>query len=356
MKQNLNRPRVAWLLGATLMAGPALAMDTPPPPTPPTVPDLQPLHARIAAEVEHVSEMARHAQEAARRTIALAQAGTEHLEVDVDLPEPPEPPFLPRLETQIATMTGDLLGGEAGGAEPLLVATALGPEKRDQIHEDLKVMRRILEKAAERAGAGPGADRAMGIMVWTASGRSAPRTLYLEGFGAVFLLNVKYPLVAPPAGTPGKEEADQPDNSVWEETRRELYERNEGGYSTGVDPFTAARYGLVSGSKERGVPFSAAKVEALKAALIEAAQNAANIRNLGADERVVIVAQGPATPSVKNVEVNKRYGTERVRISATGGGPQTTLVMRFKKADAEALATGKLNADEFTKKVEIAAY
>jgi hypothetical protein len=362
MKQNSHRSGSAWLLSTVLITSTSLAAEHSQPPPPPPAPDAAVLHEQVAAEVaQHATGIARHAQEIGHQAIVMAHARSAGVDVDIDLPEapePPEPPDLSHLETRLATIVGDPFGGEGGASAPLLVATGLDGEQRSQLTEDLKVMQRLLEKAADRAGAGGGADTAMGIAVWNSYsfGRPAPRTLYLDGYGAVFMLNVKYPLVAPPTKEPAKEDADKPDNSAWEETRRELYGHRDERRSPGMDPLLAARYGLGTTTKERGAQFSAAKVEALKKFLIEAAKNASNIRKLEADEQIVIVAQGPATPMLKNVEVNRRDAQERVVVTARGGGPQTTLMMRFKKADAEAFANGKLSTDEFSRKVEIAAY
>ncbi len=360
MKQNSHCSGSAWRLSAALLTSASLAAEPSQPPPPPPALDAAVLHEQVAAEVaQHATGIARHAQEVAHQAIVMAHARPADVDVDINLqepPEPPEPPDLSHFETRLATIVGDPFGGEGGASAPLLVANGLDGEQRGQLTEDLKVMHRLLEKAAARAGAGGGAETAMGIAVWNSFGRPAPRMLYLDGYGAVFLLNVKYPLVAPPTKEPAKEDADKLDNSAWEETRRELYGHRDERRSTGMDPFLAARYSLGTTTKEPGAQFSAAKVEALKKSLIEAAKNASNIRNLGADEQIVIVAQGPATPVLKNVEVSRRNAQDRVVVTARGGGPQTTLTMRFKKADAEAFAKGELSAEEFSKRAEIATY
>jgi hypothetical protein len=248
----------------------------------------------------------------------------------------------------------DPFGSGALGA-PVVVAAELNEDQRDRLTEDLKVMQRLLDKAAERAGAGGSAETALGITVLTSMGRPSPRTLYLQGFGAVFMLHVRFPLVAPPKVAEGEESPNRPDNSTWEETRRELFGRRAGEGPLRVHPEAARHYGLSAG-KERAVPYSASTVEALKRALVEAARNAVNIRHLGGDDQVVIVALGPAAPPTEQVEVTRRNAQERVVVIARDGDPPTALTLRFKKADAEAFAEGELSADEFRQRMQMTAY
>src|SRR5713101_7510897 len=89
------------------------------------------------------------------------------------------------------------------------------------VEEDLNVMSRILEKAIS-----PSQDetkRVMGIEVRSWFGPAAgARNLYLEGYGAVFLLNVDLPLLAPPEGKT-EPKAKEPASSEWEDARQEIY-------------------------------------------------------------------------------------------------------------------------------------
>ena len=77
-------------------------------------------------------------------------------------------------------------------------------KEQTQLEEDLAVMSRILEKAvSERAGGHGGQPygaTAMGIDVFYTPAASPLRSLYLDGYGALFMLNVGFPFLPPPTG------------------------------------------------------------------------------------------------------------------------------------------------------------
>jgi len=118
----------------------------------------------------------------------------------------------------------------------------------------------------------------MGIDVFFAPSSNPMRSLYLEGYGALFLLNVGIPLLPPPAkAEPQKEKS--PVDSNWDQARQELYgQRTEGKTVTGP-------------VKE----YSEEKVNRLKDALLEALKNATNIRNLKPNDSVTVCVFGGAS-------------------------------------------------------------
>jgi hypothetical protein len=110
--------------------------------------------------------------------------------------------------------------GGSGPRRPVIVG---GDSKNaPALSEDLTVMMRILEKAAGTKADGP--PTAAGIALFSFGQPSSPRAFYLDGYGAMFLLNVRYPLMAPP-------KRDDPDrtndtsNSEWEKAKEEVYGR-----------------------------------------------------------------------------------------------------------------------------------
>ena len=92
--------------------------------------------------------------------------------------------FLPR-----SAKTGRTLIVQTSDPDPSAMANA---------EEDLSVMALILLKAT---GVSRSDDKrmAMGIEVFGSS--SGARNIYLEGYGALFLLGVRFPLIAPPDST-----------------------------------------------------------------------------------------------------------------------------------------------------------
>ena len=106
------------------------------------------------------------------------------------------------------------------------------------------------------------------------------------------------------------------------------------------------------------------KVEKLKADVITALKNAANIRRLKSDEMVTVVVSGGeagvVTKSLKSAGGKPVTAkSERIVIAKSSSGEQrrtdspVKLIFRVKKADADAFQNGKLDLDAFRKKVAI---
>src|SRR5438477_7624801 len=119
-----------------------------------------------------------------------------------------------------ATMSAGMGGVRAGrhghqaGNRPLVVRFSnMDAKTQAGLEEDLAVMAHIFNKAMDDLPDGPPRPvTAMGIDVFFAPGSSPIRSLYLEGYGALFLLNVNFPLVAPVSKS---EEEKLPADSTW---------------------------------------------------------------------------------------------------------------------------------------------
>jgi hypothetical protein len=231
--------------------------------------------------------------------------------------------------------------GPAGGGNKSLLVHWSDLDSKDEagLEEDLAVMSHILEKAA---GARPGATRqanyAMGIDVVFGVAPSPVRSLYLEGYGALFTLNVGFPLLPPP-----KAEAPKPNtatDSAWEEAREELY----GGP------------GETKAIAQPGEEYDEAKVSKLKDSLVEALKNASNIRGLKADDSITICVLGGASAVPVRVKAppNVRLGAMILDSAPSVRG--TILTLHVKKSDADAFAKDKTTLEEFRKKVKVSTY
>ena len=147
-------------------------------------------------------------------------------------PEPPEPPEAAAVAQVYDVMTGMFGSGGGTAGRTLIIPKEAGdPKEFTELEEDLNVMARILEKAA--SGREAKNRQAMGIWIHGGFANSAmPKNLCIEGYGALFFLNVNFPLLPPAAK---KTEAESTDNTSteWEEARRELY-RAPG---SGFEPF-----------------------------------------------------------------------------------------------------------------------
>jgi uncharacterized membrane protein YgcG len=288
------------------------------------------------------------------------------------------------------------LGRNPAGRTLLIHSTQKDPSVMTEIEEDLNVMARILEKTVEQyVKSAP--VRKLGVVLQSL-GQERPQAIYLDGYGALFVLHVRVPLV--PTGPSEKAEAGAaPRQLPWDQARQELYgsEGARGEFMAGAEP--PAEY------DER-------LVASLKQQLLAALENATHLRHLKPDEYVTVTllgTSGPQSPSRPRQAVaapltppgvqpvpgagESRGGTvggEAVGGAAFGGsfysggsfssaggagsfhgtafggggvgtlepGSRigTTLTLRIKKSDADGLAAGKLSAEEFQKKAVIQTY
>jgi hypothetical protein len=308
---------------------------------------MQGQRAQTAAKAERLAEVS-HLEAVMQRKLALAQvdSGAFGYEAVAD---------------SFTTMP-------ARSPRALVIPKEAGDAKSfAEVEEDLGVMAHILDKAVVD---GDKTARAMGI---TVSGRAfvagaAPQNLYVEGYGAIFLLKVNFPL-QPPPNKETEVDVKEPVNNEWEEAKREMT-RPGGKGQGGADPFIAfeERYGMEPwNAKSPSAEYDASKVEDLKKGVIGALKNAANVRRLKADETVTVVVNGAdarmMTKSIKSsggrygnakpdaVTVSKASSGERSKVSAGA-----KLIFRVRKADAEAFQNGKLDLDAFSKKVAVIAF
>lgn len=296
-----------------------------------------------------------------QKILQLAHANPEPFEVAVP---PPGEPGAPVDATGIAAWAEDValtttqgvmdnLFPRGGGASKRPVIVGGDPKNAATLSEDLTVMMRILEKAAGTKADGP--PTAAGIALFSFGQASSPRAFYLEDYGAMFVLNVRFPLLAPPK----KDETgrtNETTNSEWEKARAEVY-----GQRRGFE------------QKLRNAPgeeFDAQRVDGLQSQLINDLSNAKNIRGLKAGDFVtVVVLGGGQAGGVIHREVTspgrggsggggRGGGMARMEITSSGGeaGAQSTMTLRAKKSDIDAFANGKLAEDEFRKKVTVQIY
>ena len=232
--------------------------------------------------------------------------------------------------------------------QPLIVRTSeLGPETLSNLHEDLSVMSRILTKTVEREVGRAGRELALGIVLSTLPGSRRPHNIYLEGYGALFMLNVGFPLVPPPATEDEPEE--KPSNTTWEQAKRELYGQKPG--SVRLPPHLPQS------------EFNSEQVENLKKELLASLKNAANIRELKPEESITLVLIGSRVSGAEaRLERKSARGeNRRVEVFAyadggRGAGRETTMTIRVKKSDADAFSNGTVDLEEFTKRASVSTY
>lgn len=184
------------------------------------------------------------------------------------------------------------------------------------------------------------------------------KSMYLQGYGALFLIKMDFPLMSLPETPeqpqePNKGEVDQ----VWQQTKQMIYEQGV----VSVNP-----------SVNQQVKYDTQKVENLKNTLITALKHATNIRAIKPDEAVIIrtigIGQSIRVLSVKKEENQSLifYESNGVKHSAITSddlndfikslSTPTAIIIRAKKSDIDAFAKGELDFDKFREKVQVFSY
>lgn len=234
-----------------------------------------------------------------------------------------------------------------------------------EAEEDMNVMAHILDKAASEDRK---SGRAMGIPVYGRfgwGGGTSPQNLFIEGSGALFFLSVNYPLLPAP-DKDASPEAKQKPVSEWDTAKKEMAEPS-GGSANNVFAFAADSFDhAFAWEGGSSAPYDAEKVEDLKADLIPALKNAANIRRLKSDDTVTVVVTGTSalaggkTFKAKPEDKLTRRRQEELVVAdekSTERPPAPAkLVLRVKKSDADSFQNGKLSLDDFKKKVTVMNY
>jgi hypothetical protein len=237
--------------------------------------------------------------------------------------------------------------GPAAASKSFVIrSSSSDPEEQANLEKDLTVMSHLLDKSVEELPGGQRhRDTTFGIDLFFAPGSNPMRSLYLDGYGAVFLVNVSFPLLPPPQKV---ETAKPATNSDWQSAWDEVYgQRGEGKFPAGP-------------SEE----FNEDKVSKLKETLFETLKNATNIRGLKPDDSITICVFGGSSSSRARAKASAKRMVAKdggdVMVLQDGGmdapGRQTVLTLRVKKSDVDSYAKGKVNLDEFQKRARLTAY
>ncbi len=258
--------------------------------------------------------------------------------------------------------------------------TEIKTEDLVEITQDLQVMAHIFHKIFT----GPQLVEGLFINYDDIFGRGSRATeaVYLQGYGALFLMEVSIPLSSPPkAKKTEKDESKEKVDSVWNQAKQEIFHPS---------PYRKTK---ATDSIER---YDENKVEELKSRLIKALKHAANMRNLEPDESIILTAIGKGLKSnplmsysisgggeiggygggaggyggagygvgygnslydgKSNGRSSSRYVRTRRGPSGIGISAPTVLTIRAKKSDVDAFSKGDLDYDKFREKVQIFTY
>lgn len=251
------------------------------------------------------------------------------------------------------------MGWQYGRSSSVLVipAAELKVEDLAAITEDMTVMSRIFDKKLSQGRLITGGSWSVGTNPLSfGRDNSAIEAIYLEGYGALFLMKVNVLLSAPPEAKEDKKTKEEDTDPLWTETIQEMYAP------------------LANTRRTRDRPeekYDAEKVEDLKETLIKTLKHAANIRNLKPDESVILTVIGKAGQSagvtIKAINRRGEYlildkdkrTTSIVKapsLSDIGFSSPAVLTIRAKKSDIDAFAKGRLSFDQFRQKILLLSY
>lgn len=295
---------------------------------------------------------------------ALAQAVETSAE-PLPAPTPPSPPDVEPLEkvrSHLETLKnynrsfmGKYTSRHSGSGQILIIPTTqMKVENLAAITQDLNIMLRLFEENLQSANIDTegGSFFTSGRDVFTGffmRDQQTIQSMYLQNYGALFLMKVDFPLSPPPEAQEQEQEeqtAEQEDvDPAWEQMKREIYE-----------PEDTRRHRRQAESKEE--KYDAEKVENLKTTLIKTLKHAANIRELKPEESVIIsITGGGELASIKSIVTTTREGEGTIiKETASGDSSATVLVIRAKKSDIDAFAKGDLNVDQFSQKTQMLTY
>ncbi len=235
----------------------------------------------------------------------------------------------------------------------VLPAADISAEQLGQVREELAIMFRLLAKAAD-----PDSGKRGGFRINLGDIDFGQTTdldaMYLDGYGAVFLLEVDYPLVEPAKVTEKKADTKPDKDSAWEKARREI---NGTDHDSDLDDG-----GDDAQSEPAGVPYDAEKVATLRKRLLEVFRHATNLKSVKPNEDIVLRVSGRSVRPphmaqlpvyVTNPTMSKRYGVHTIATTSPSEPILSTLTLRAKKSVVDAFAADHLSDEEFAKKVTV---
>jgi hypothetical protein len=349
--------------------------------------DIDDARGQLEAARQAMREAERKVKEAGKQMREAAQAQNFHiqpLQTHLDDRKDQKKGFLGGYEFDWDQFLGNIPFlrrrlQERGGHRVLVIpAGKIAPKELLTTMEDMTIMSRIIAKKLseedlipevrhEGYGGGYGGHRggyggygrggySRTACPWHSS--DAIEAIYLDGYGALIVIDVDFPLSAP-LEKKRQEDTEEPGDEVWEETKQEIYSPEDHD-----DEHTDAEE-----------EFDEDKVEEIQEELLRTLKHAANIRNVKQDEVITLTVVGRGELRLAGVNVvatenqliveDKHTKTVRVYTKDFPGSPPlpgmgvssaTVLTMRVEKTDVDAFASGELDFDGFRQKVQIILY
>ena len=257
-------------------------------------------------------------------------------------------------EIEVAIPRIPLLGHSGGGAVLVIPAAELNVEDLAAITEDMTVMSRIFDNKLSQARLTTGRGGWYFEDYNPFFGRDSGTTeaVYLEGYAALFLIKVNFPISPSPEAQEEKKTEEEDTDPLWTQMRQEIYAPEEADRRRRTDDRPEEKY-------------DAEKVEDLKETLIKTLKHAANIRTLKPDESVILtVIGGQSQSGTPTVTQSYLYGRSTGRSSrmvrrapvvptVAASLLPTVLTICVKKSDIDAFAKGELSFDQFRERTRM---
>jgi hypothetical protein len=285
----------------------------------------------------------------------------------------PTSPTVPAVNKNIYNLTNALsFGTQTGSSDMVLIIPSEQIKTEDliSINEDMNVMSRIFEKNLEQDRITTARGNFFGsrydpFVTYLGGSRSDIQSMYLQGYGALFLLKVDFPLSPSPDVQQEQQETkkEEQGDPVWRQMRQEIYE-----------PENVNRRRQTEKPEEKYDP---EKVENLKTTLINTLKHATNIRSLKPDESVILTVTGSGEVAGTKIIATTATGRNNQQVivqQKDADGKMTTrilqgntldevglssaavLVIRAKRSEIDAFAKGELDLDKFRASVQTFTY
>ncbi len=311
--------------------------------------ELARMKADIAAKVtQKEAEVAQKQLEATQKQMQAqlkqVEAAQEQLELQI--------PEIPKIEVAIPRVSIPFWQHSGDGAVLVIPAAQMKVEDLAAITEDMSVMSRIFDNKLSQAHLTTGR-ASLFVVLDPFSGHNSGtvEAVYLEGYAALFLMKVNFPLSPSPEAQEEKKTEEEDTDPLWTQMRQEIYAPEE----TGRRPRTDR-------PEEK---YDAEKVEELKETLIKTLKHAANIQALKPDQSVILTVIGDQSQSgTATVTQSYLYGRSTGRSSrmirrapvvptVAASLLPTVLTICVKKSDIDAFAKGELSFDQFRERTKM---
>ncbi len=289
-------------------------------------------------EAENAAKAAEKEMEAAEKQMQAALKQVEAAQKQIELQ-------IPKIEVAVPHIP--LLGHSHSGAVLVVPAAELKPEDLAEITEDMTVMSRIFDNKLSQARLSAArASLFVGFDPFSVHSSGTVEAVYLEGYAALFLMKVNFPLSSSPEAQEEKKTEEEDTDPLWAQMRQEIYAPEEADRRRRTDDRPKEKY-------------DAEKVEELEETLIKTLKHAANIRALKPDQSVILtVIDGRSQYGTRTATRSYSYGRGRRVVlpehgAETSSFMPTALTICVKKSDIDAFAKGELSFEQFRERTRI---